>query len=270
MHQIPKSDTVTNDITVMSTDDSTSSNNSYEQEAPTAIVPAEVWFQQGRRVLYDPDHRRIVTHKLHSSVHVWERVVTPPEVFTHSRWLTLLPGPPEGSYGFSKVDTHLQIAPRLYVEFVGLGDSDKPKNYAHSIMDRANLVEAQWRAHKIRRTVLVCASSSSMVMMELLNRQRERLALGLPPRTRIEHVLCINGGYYASGHTPTKLNKSPMVNHTIGTLAYKAAQHSDVAFEKLAKSCFSKGYNLSKDEQTELYSVVRRRNGVNYFTSSAS
>jgi hypothetical protein len=234
------------------------------------IVPCEEWFQQGRRVLYDPACKRIVKKETPTSVYIWERVVAPMEPSSQTRWLTLLPTPPDGSYGFSKVDGLLQTAPRLYIEYVGQGDSDKPSNYDHSVMDRANMVEAQWKAHKIRRTVLVCMGCSSLTMMELLNRQTERLSLGLPLRTRIEHVLCINGGYFANAHTPHPLNTSPLIKNTVGRVALKAAQHYNIVLDPIIKSCYGKDYDLSKEELRESAKVIRRHNGTNYLTGSAS
>ena len=47
-------------------------------------------------------------------------------------WTSFLPGWPDGSFGWAKVDQHLQgveIGPRLYVEYVGHGESDKPADY---------------------------------------------------------------------------------------------------------------------------------------------
>jgi hypothetical protein len=47
-------------------------------------------------------------------------------------------------------------------------------------MERADLVEAQWRAHGIRNTVLVTFDYSSLVMLELLQHQRdERVEKGM-------------------------------------------------------------------------------------------
>ena len=53
-------------------------------------------------------------------------------------WLTLLPGFPDGSYGWAQVDRRLGpgLGPRLYVEPVGQGDSDKPRHYPYSTVER--------------------------------------------------------------------------------------------------------------------------------------
>eukprot|EP00934_Nitzschia_sp_Nitz4_P003800 Nitzschia sp. Nitz4//scaffold219_size35776//6829//7950//NITZ4_007819-RA/size35776-processed-gene-0.3-mRNA-1//1//CDS//3329542305//3790//frame0 len=233
------------------------------------VMKAEEWYAKGERVLYDPVKKRIVSKESSSSVHVWHRVVAPHEVSSTSRWLTMMPGVPDGSYCFSKIDSLLQTSPRLYVEYVGLGGSDKPSDYKHSVVDRANHIEAHWRAQKIRRTVLVSQSCSSMVMMELLQRQRERLALGLPVRTRIEHVLSMSGAYFSHTHKPHPL-QTPLIKHTVGKAALKAAQHSDCVMDQIISGTFAKDYDLPKEEIREIGSCIRRDRGTNFFTGSAS
>jgi hypothetical protein len=42
--------------------------------------------------------------------------------------------------------------PKLFVEYVGIGDSDKPKNYAYSTAERTDLVEAIWRVLSVQST----------------------------------------------------------------------------------------------------------------------
>ena len=194
-----------------------SDNNNHHHNNTNEIgMTAEEWFQSGSRVLFDPVTKRIVSKSQRpETVQVFERVVAPVQPCAQTRWLTMMPGFPDGSYTYAKIDGMLQTAPRLYIEFVGMGDSDTPSNYEYNVMERADLIEAQWKAHKVRRTVLVCFACSSMVMMELLQRQTERLALGLPLRTRIEHVLSINGSYFADSYTPMLLHKYCIIRNTV-------------------------------------------------------
>jgi pimeloyl-ACP methyl ester carboxylesterase len=90
-------------------------------------------------------------------LHVFEKVVAAPAIDADTRWLTMLPGYPDGSYGYAQVDRYLgpQPRPRLYVEYLGQGDSDKPAHYRYSSIERADLVEAQWRAHGVRHAMVV-------------------------------------------------------------------------------------------------------------------
>src|SRR5947209_8262607 len=98
-----------------------------------ALIPAAEWFGGGRRVPYDPDRHRVLTaHDDMSTPHlmVFERVVGAPIMDAEGRWMTLLPGFPDGSYGYAYVNALLgdELVPRLYLEYVGQGDSDKPRD----------------------------------------------------------------------------------------------------------------------------------------------
>ena len=72
--------------------------------------------------------------------------------------MSFLPGYPDGSFGWAKVVPHLPNAPempKLFVEYVGMGDGDKPKDYAYSTAERADLVEAIWRVYSVESTTLI-------------------------------------------------------------------------------------------------------------------
>lgn len=65
------------------------------------LVTANTWFAGGRRVPYDPSLHRVLTsgNEINSSntrrLMVFERVVGAPDAT--ERWLTMLPGYPDGS-----------------------------------------------------------------------------------------------------------------------------------------------------------------------------
>jgi pimeloyl-ACP methyl ester carboxylesterase len=90
---------------------------------------AQAWFAVGERVGYDPKARAIV-----------DAQDAPLKTFLKregevSHAVTFLPGYPDGSFGWAKVRPHLPNAAemsKLFVEYVGMGDSDKPKDYAYS------------------------------------------------------------------------------------------------------------------------------------------
>jgi hypothetical protein len=103
-------------------------------ERDRALVTAAEWFAGGQRIWYDPRSARVLTEQdaaaVPGALQVFERVAA------HGRdadavWLTLLPGFPDGSYGWARVDRLLgdDLGPRLYVEPVGQGDSDKPRDH---------------------------------------------------------------------------------------------------------------------------------------------
>ena len=142
-------------------------------------------------------------------------------------WLTLLPGFPDGSYGWAQVDKMLGdgLSPRLYVEPVGQGDPDKPRHYRYSTVERADLVEALWRHHGVRRTVVVTFDYTSLALLELLRRQLERPASGDTVTPVIVAAFMVNGGLFADAHTHPWLG-TPLLRSPLGALAMRGWQRS--------------------------------------------
>lgn len=104
------------------------------------LIPANEWFGGGHRVPYYLHRHHIVTaHDDLSAPYlmVFERVVGAPD--DEGRWMSFLPGYPDGSYGYARVNALLgeDVVPRLYLEYIGQGDSDKPRDYAYSTIERA-------------------------------------------------------------------------------------------------------------------------------------
>ena len=106
-----------------------------------AWVTAAEWFASGQRIGYDPGSARVLTEEEAAarpgSLRVFERVAAAERhVNADTVWLTMLPGFPDGSYGWARVDRMLGdgLRPRLYVEPVGQGDSDKPRGLP--VLDR--------------------------------------------------------------------------------------------------------------------------------------
>jgi pimeloyl-ACP methyl ester carboxylesterase len=244
--------------------------NSEEDQLPTA----DAWFAGGRRLQYDPSQKLIVdsTTKRTSTIGVFERVVLPVLPRQDTRWATLLPGFPDGSYGYAKVNQRLQTinTPRIFVEYVGQGDSDKPKKYTYSTVERADLVEALWRFHHVKRTVLVTFDYSSLVMMELLQRQKERMAAGIL-FPRIEHVLTINGGLFADGHSHP-FTTTPLLKTRFGKMGSSMAQRSNLVFDRMLKPLYSKEYQatkLTRQELSETEKAIRRHKGTSFMSNAA-
>src|SRR5450755_3953767 len=140
----------------------------------------------------------------------------------------MLPGFPDGSYGWAQVDRMLGggLRPRLYAEPVGQGDSDKPRDYRYSTVERADLVQALWRHHGVRRTVVVTFDYTSLALLELLRRQLE----GIMARPAITAALMVNGGLFADAHTHP-WRTTPMLRTPLGTLGMRRAQRSPRVFD---------------------------------------
>ena len=91
------------------------------------IPSTQAWFAGGERVGYDPKARVLVATE-DAPLRIFMRQEGIP-----AQAVSFLPGFPDGSFGWAKVQPHLPNAaemPKLFLDCVGMGDSDKPKDYA--------------------------------------------------------------------------------------------------------------------------------------------
>jgi pimeloyl-ACP methyl ester carboxylesterase len=245
-------------------------------------VTAAEWFAGGQRIPYDPESARVLTEEeaavTPGTLRVFERVAGTrhdADAQGHDAdavWLTLLPGFPDGSYGWAQVDRMLGDGPgpRLYVEPVGQGDSDKPRDYPYSTVERADLVEALWRHHGVRRTVVVTFDYTSLALLELLRRQLERTASGGAITPVITATLMINGGLFADAHTHP-WQGTPLLRSPLGGLAMRGWQRSPRAFGSGWKQArmYSRSYQPTPEELAELWSAITRRDGAAFAHNAA-
>jgi len=226
---------------------------------------AQAWFAGGERVGYDPKARAIVGAQ-----------DAPLKVFL--RWegdlahaISFLPGFPDGSFGWAKVQPRLPNAaemPKLFVEYLGMGDSDKPKNYAYSTGERADLVEAIWRDLSVQSTTLVAFDFSSLVVLEHLRRRFERLERGKPAGgPEIRGVFIFNGGLFTDGHSHPWFT-TPILRR-LPSRARRGLGRSFTMFKMLAGVMWSKGYKVTDAEVRELYNAMSRHDGLFYLAGGA-
>jgi pimeloyl-ACP methyl ester carboxylesterase len=241
-----------------------------------APVTAAHWFAGGQRIPYDPNSARVLTEDETAAkpgtLRVFQRVVAAAEQSPQAVWLTMLPGFPDGSYGWAQVDRILgdELGPRLYVEPVGQGDSDKPRNYPYSTVERANLVEAMWRHHGVRHTVVVTFDYTSLALLELLRRQLERTNSADTAISTITAVLMVNGGLFADAHTHP-WQGTPLLRTPLGALGMQRAQRSPRIFDTamMRAQLYSRGYRPTTGELAELRSAVTRRDGAAFLHNAA-
>ena len=236
----------------------------------TGRVRPATWFAGGRRRPYDPARRTLAPGSHTSLPHVFERIHGDPSPDGH--WVSMLPGFPDGSYGWAQVDAQLHDipSPRLYVEYLGQGDSGKPRNYAYSTIERADLVEALWAAHGVTSTVAVSFDYSSLVVLELLARRLDRRAAGDPEGTRISGVLLVNGGLFADAHSHP-WRTTPFMKTRLGGLAMAWNQNHPASFARVLRTSrmWSRGYRLSDEETGDMYDVLARHDGVRFLHDGA-
>jgi pimeloyl-ACP methyl ester carboxylesterase len=236
-----------------------------------ARVTAAEWFAGGGRIPYDLGAGRVLSESEAAGrpgvLRVFERsigVATGREAV----WLTMLPGFPDGSYGWAQVDRLLgDIGPRLYVEPVGQGDSDKPRHYRYSSIERADLVETLWRHHDVRRTVVVTFDYTSLALLELLRRQIEQGPAG---RTVITAAFMVNGGLFADAHTHP-WQGTPFLRTPLGAMGMRRAQRSPRVFDAsmLQARLYSRGFHPDAAELAEMRSAITRRNGAAFLHDAA-
>ena len=239
-------------------------------------VTAREWFASGVRRPYDPITKTMVETRSGEGssqpLQVFEKVVATLPVGADTRWLTMLPGYPDGSYGYAQVDRYLgsQPGPRLYVEYLGQGDSDKPAHYRYSSIERADLIQAQWRAHGIRRTIVVSFDYSSLALFELLRRQQERTAAGEHAGATIDAVFIVNGGLFVDAHSHP-WSTTPMLKTPLGGLYMRVAQRAPRVFDRTLRNAglFSRSYQVSEDEIADFRDAMSRRNGAIFLHSGA-
>jgi pimeloyl-ACP methyl ester carboxylesterase len=226
---------------------------------------AQAWFANGERVGYDPKARAIVAAQDAPLKTFLKREGEAPHA------VTFLPGYPDGSFGWAKVRPHLPDAaemPKLFVEYVGMGDSDKPKDYAYSTAERTDLVEAIWRDLSVRSTTLVGFDFSSLVILEHLRRRLERLERGEPAGgPEIRGVLIFNGGLFADGHSHPWFT-TPVLRR-LPRRAERFVGRSFTLFKMTTGVMWSNGYEVTDAEVRDLYDTLNRRDGMFYLARAA-
>ena len=111
--------------------------NTNGRKTMNAIVTAQGWFNLGERVPYDRRARKMLrlddTTDSPDVVHVFQRVVRDGAPGEEAVWTTFLPGFPDGSFGWARVDRYVSgLVPKIFVEYVGQGDSDAQNTHGEN------------------------------------------------------------------------------------------------------------------------------------------
>jgi pimeloyl-ACP methyl ester carboxylesterase len=227
---------------------------------------AAAWFAGGERVGYDPVAGTVVATE-----------DAPLRVFLRregdlAHAVTFLGGFPDGSFGWAKMLPYLPGAaamPKLFVEYVGQGDSDKPKRYPYSTAERTDLVEALWRHFGVASTTLVAFDFSSLVLLEHLRRRMERAQRREPAGgPEIRGMFIFNGGLFTDGHSHPWYT-TPLLRRLGGRGPAQFGGRAFWIFKRMTSVMWSKGYRVQADEVRELYAVLARHDGLFYLSSAA-
>jgi pimeloyl-ACP methyl ester carboxylesterase len=177
--------------------------------------------------------------------HVFARVEGPPD----GRWLTLLHGFPTCSYDWAPLVEPLTAAGHrlLMLDFLGFGDSDKPRA-PYSYSDQVAIVTALWDRHDVDRTSVVAHDYGVSVAQELLASHGTRLA----------RVAFMNGGLYPRLHRPVAVQRAlraPVVGALVARLA------NERSFAANMRGIFSADHQPSDDELHQHWLGIARRDG---------
>jgi len=170
-------------------------------------------------------------------------------------WLTLLHGFPTSSWDWARVARILEPDFRvLTFDFLGFGDSDKPRGHEYSIGEQADLTEVLWRRLGIKETGLVGHDYGATVAQELLARAEEG-ALG----ARLKGVVLLNAGLYVELARPLLLQRLLATPFAGRLSAYLVTERT---FSRSLSSVFSTRHQPTAAELHEQWQLVRRRGGV--------
>ncbi len=117
--------------------------------------------------------------------------------------LTFLHGFPTSSLDWAPMFERLAGERRLVaLDFLGFGDSDKPRPHRYSLLEQADAVEAVWEHLGIERTALVAHDYGDSVGQELLARRDDR---DLP--VEVMAAAFLNGGMLPTLHRPLLIQR---------------------------------------------------------------
>jgi pimeloyl-ACP methyl ester carboxylesterase len=173
-------------------------------------------------------------------------------------WLTLLHGFPTCSWDWAAVAPTLAARYRLLsLDFLGYGESDKPRPHRYSVFEQADLVEALWRHHGISATHLVAHDFGDSVATELLARQAEgRLT------TAITQTILLNGGVYVDAYHPLLIQtllRRPVVGPLLSRLL------TERTFARNFRTIFAPAHPISDADLHQHWQAIQRRDGARIY-----
>lgn len=167
-------------------------------------------------------------------------------------WLTFLHGFPTSSWDWAKVAEPLESRFRLLCfDFLGFGDSDKPRRHSYSIFEQADVTEAVWRHFDVEETGVVAHDYGATVALELLGRHTEQ-ALS----TRISRLVLLNSALYEHLARPLVIQRL-LGKPILGPLVARAM--TERAFGRSFSSVFSSRHPIVDSEVREHWQVLQRR-----------
>lgn len=170
-------------------------------------------------------------------------------------WLTSLHGFPTCSWDWVRIVDGLKSTYRLLLfDFLGFGDSDKPRGHKYSILEQADITEILWQRFKVDETDVVAHDYGDSVALELLSRQRDGQL-----SSQINRVVMLNGGIYVDYQKPL-LTQRLLLMPILGFIFSRIL--TERSFKKRFASVFSESHPISNAELGQHWNAINRRAGM--------
>ncbi|MDR3419159.1 MAG: alpha/beta hydrolase [Nevskia sp.] len=144
----------------------------------------------------------------------------------------------------------------LAPDMIGFGWSAKPRDYAYSILDQADLHEALLRHEGIARYHILAHDYGDTVAQELLARHEERKADG-DGSLRLQSLCLLNGGLFPESHRPRTVQK--LLLTPLGPLL--SALMSERSFARSFAAVFGPATRPGPEEMHRFWQLVAHAGG---------
>ncbi|MDX1611511.1 MAG: alpha/beta hydrolase [Candidatus Thermoplasmatota archaeon] len=170
-------------------------------------------------------------------------------------WTTFWHGFPTSSWDWAPVAAHLgEDRPRLFLDHLGFGASDKPATWRHSFQDQLALCLGAWAHHGVEETLLVCHDYSVTLAQEVLARMDEGRWTG----PEITAVLLLNGGLFYSAIQPRPIQRL-LRSRITGPLVSRLITQG--SFERAMQRIVSDEHPFTRDELAQHWQAIERSGG---------
>ena len=178
--------------------------------------------------------------------------------------LLLLHGFPTSSWDYDAVypalsQRYLTVAP----DFIGFGFSDKPAEYAYSLMDQASLVEGLLAELRIERVSILTHDYGVSVAQELLAREQDRSRSRKKGGLTIDTVCFLNGGIFPEGHKPRLVQQ--LLQSPVGWIVARLI--NEAAFRTAFLEIFGPVTKPAPEQLHQIYEVILHNKGCLLYTS---
>lgn len=170
--------------------------------------------------------------------------------------LLILHGFPMSSYDWKDLIPDLSQRFRRIVipDFIGMGFSEKPRNYNYSISDQASLIEQLIASLNITHAHILAHDIGDTVTQELLARNREVVH----PPFKIKSICLTNGGIIPSTYQPVLIQKL-MVQPYLNTILARILNW--YIFKKRFSPTFGPDTQPSLSHLNDIWAIARHNDG---------